>query len=64
VHDTGIGFPPEINFRQTTSLGLQLVHMLVEQLDGTIDMTTESGTTFTVTFAELYYKDRGYAHGS
>jgi two-component sensor histidine kinase len=64
VHDTGVGFPPEVDFRHTTSLGLQLVHMLVEQLDGTIDLTTEGGTTFTVTFAELHYKDRGYAHGS
>lgn len=63
VHDTGIGFPPEVDFRHTTSLGLQLVHMLVEQLDGTIDLTTEGGTTFTVRFAELHYKDRGYAHG-
>jgi adenylate cyclase len=63
VHDTGIGFPPEVDFRHTTSLGLQLVHMLVEQLDGTIDLTTEGGTTFTVTFAELHYKDRGYPHG-
>jgi two-component sensor histidine kinase len=36
--------------------------MLVEQLDGTIDLTTEGGTTFTVRFAELHYKDRGYAH--
>jgi len=62
VHDTGIGFPPEVDFRHTTSLGLQLVHMLVEQLDGTIDLTTEGGTTFTVTFAELHYKDRGYAN--
>ena len=63
VRDTGIGFPPEVDFRQPTSLGLQLVHMLVEQLDGTIDLTTEGGTTFTVTFAEQHYKDRGYAHG-
>jgi two-component sensor histidine kinase len=63
VHDTGIGFPPEVDFHHTTSLGLQLVHMLVGQLDGTIDLTTGGGTTFTVTFAELHYQDRGYAHG-
>jgi two-component sensor histidine kinase len=63
VHDTGVGFPPELDFRHTSSLGLQLVHMLVDQLDGTIELTTVGGTTFTVTFAELHYKDRGYAHG-
>jgi two-component sensor histidine kinase len=63
VRDTGVGFPPEVDFRHTASLGLQLVNLLVEQLDGTIDLTTQGGTTFTVTFAELHYKERGHAHG-
>src|SRR5437763_15706734 len=36
VSDTGVGFPAGLDFRQTTSLGLQLVCLLTEQLDGTI----------------------------
>ena len=51
VRDNGIGFPAEVNFRETESLGLQLVNILVEQLDGTIELDTEQGTQFMITFA-------------
>jgi PAS domain S-box-containing protein len=50
VHDTGIGFPEDLDFRNTDSLGLQLVGMLTEQLGGTMTLVRERGTTFTVTF--------------
>jgi len=50
VSDTGIGFPKEIDFRNTTTLGMQLVTSLVEQLDGTITLDRRKGTTFTITF--------------
>jgi len=50
VSDTGIGFPKEIDFRNTTTLGMQLVTSLVEQLDGTITLDRSEGTTFTITF--------------
>jgi two-component sensor histidine kinase/PAS domain-containing protein len=48
VHDTGIGFPEGCDFRHTESLGLQLVGMMTEQLGGTLTLTCEGGTTFTV----------------
>jgi signal transduction histidine kinase len=48
VRDTGIGFPEGFDFRNTESLGLQLVGMLAEQLGGTLTLTHEGGTTFTV----------------
>ena len=48
VHDTGIGFPEGFDFRNTESLGLQLVGMMTEQLGGTLTLTCEGGTTFTV----------------
>src|SRR4029450_9181743 len=38
VWDTGVGFPEALDFRHTTSLGLQLVCMLTEQLHGTITL--------------------------
>ena len=50
VRDNGIGFPDEIDFRHTESLGLQLVAMLTEQLQGTIALERADGTTFTLTF--------------
>ncbi|MEO7273988.1 MAG: PAS domain-containing protein [Vicinamibacterales bacterium] len=50
VADTGIGFPATIDFRNTSSFGLQLVNTLVEQLDGEIVLADGPGTTFTVRF--------------
>ncbi len=58
VADTGVGFPPELDFRATASLGLKLVTMLVEQLDGTIELDRSRGTSFTVEFVEPKYKER------
>jgi PAS domain S-box-containing protein len=50
IGDNGIGFPGEIDFRNTQSLGLELVNLLVGQMDGTIDMQVDGGTTWTITF--------------
>ncbi len=50
VSDDGIGFPEDIDFRNTNSLGLELVTALVNQLDGTITLDRTKGTTFTITF--------------
>jgi two-component sensor histidine kinase len=50
VRDTGIGFPSDMDFRNTESLGLQLVSTLIEQLDGTMELERGDGTTFTLTF--------------
>jgi len=50
VSDTGIGFPKEIDFRNTTTLGMQLVISLVEQLDGTITLDRSEGTKFRIEF--------------
>lgn len=49
VNDNGIGLPGDIDFRNATSLGLQLVNALVTQLDGTIELERQHGTTFKVT---------------
>jgi two-component sensor histidine kinase len=51
VRDTGVGFPAGVDFRHTASLGLQLVCILTEQLNGTITLDRgHRGTTFTLTF--------------
>jgi PAS domain S-box-containing protein len=56
VKDTGIGFPKKLDFRKTKSLGMQLVTMLVDQLEGTIELNREHGTEFIISFPE---KKRG-----
>jgi two-component sensor histidine kinase len=48
VGDTGCGFPDDVDFRATESLGLQLVGMMAEQLQGTIALERAEGTHFTV----------------
>jgi two-component sensor histidine kinase len=50
VADTGPGLPDGFNYRKATSLGLKLVHGLVRQLGGTIDIQSSAGTTITVRF--------------
>ncbi len=52
VKDNGIGFPKDMDFRKTESLGIQLVIMLVEQLEGTIELDKSEGTAFTITFGK------------
>lgn len=52
VSDNGLGFPEDLDFRNTGSLGLQLVNILVEQLEGTIELQKEIGTTFKILFRE------------
>jgi two-component system, sensor histidine kinase LadS len=58
VSDNGIGFPTDVDFRHTPSLGLQLVCTLTEQLDGTIELESHQGTTVKIAFTELEYKQR------
>jgi PAS domain S-box-containing protein len=50
VTDDGCGFPEHLDFRNTESLGLQLVCVLTEQLWGTISLARNAGTTFTLAF--------------
>jgi len=58
VSDSGVGLPPNLDFHNTESLGLQLVCALTEQLDGTIELERHGGTAVTISFAELTYKTR------
>jgi predicted ATPase/two-component sensor histidine kinase len=46
VSDNGIGFPKDVDYRNTKTLGLQLVVTLVEQINASVEMSTTNGTTF------------------
>ncbi|MBV8887711.1 MAG: hypothetical protein JO235_27465, partial [Chroococcidiopsidaceae cyanobacterium CP_BM_RX_35] len=50
ISDNGIGFPPGIDFRDTESLGLQLVNSLICQISGHIRMKVNQGTEFQINF--------------
>jgi PAS domain S-box-containing protein len=58
VSDNGVGFPQNVDFRNTDSLGLQLVCTLTDQLDGAIELNRTGGTEFKITFGEIKYKER------
>ena len=50
VKDNGVGLPENFDFRQSTSLGLQLVMALVKQLNGKITHYHRNGTQFRIEF--------------
>ncbi|MEB3226689.1 MAG: PAS domain-containing protein [Synechococcus sp.] len=58
VKDDGIGFSENFNWRQSDSLGLQLVDLLTEQLEGDLDIQQKHGTEVMITFKELQYANR------
>jgi two-component sensor histidine kinase len=50
VRDDGSGFPADVDFRHTETLGLQLVYTLTEQLGGTLELESNGGTAFKLSF--------------
>ncbi|MBN8634747.1 MAG: PAS domain S-box protein [Anaerolineae bacterium] len=50
VADNGVGLPPEIDFRESKTLGLQLVSSLTKQLKGTLELHRANGTVVSITF--------------
>lgn len=56
VSDSGVGFPDDINYQDTKSLGLRLVNILTDQIDGTIKLKREHGTKFIIEFKEKQYR--------
>ncbi len=59
VSDNGKGFPSDLDFRNSLSLGLKLVITLTKQLGGTIELNRSAGTSFIIKFSEIKYKLRG-----
>jgi two-component sensor histidine kinase len=58
VSDDGVGLPPELDYQNTASLGLQLVTTLAAQLEGTLEYAGGSGTTFQLRFREVGSRER------
>lgn len=50
VGDDGIGLPDDLDIRTTSSLGLQLVTLLTDQLRGTLTITRSNPTSFAIRF--------------
>ena len=52
VKDDGVGFPEGLDFRKTETLGMQIVSTLVNQIEGTIRLEREKGTSFQISFRD------------
>ena len=59
IGDNGIGLPGGLDYRNSDTLGLQLVATLVHQLKAEVELDTDAGAKFTITFAELRYRGGG-----
>jgi len=51
IADDGVGFPADLDFRQTESMGMQIAISLVKNLEGQIELIREGGTSFRIAFA-------------
>jgi len=58
VSDDGIGFPQNVDFQNTPSLGLRLVNTLVNQIGGMMEVRSEGGTEFKIVFTALSRRKR------
>jgi two-component sensor histidine kinase len=58
IKDNGIGFPQNIDFRKTNSMGFQVVCTLTDQLEGSIELSRQTGTAFHLKLNELSYSKR------
>jgi len=52
IANDGKPFPDNVDFRDTQTLGLQIVTGLVEQIGGTIELDNSKGTKFTIVFSK------------
>ena len=53
IEDNGKGFPDSIDFKDTESLGMQLVVSLIDQIDGEIKLDGVNGTKYELKFKNV-----------
>ena len=53
VRDNGVGLPKTLDYRNSESLGLQLVNTLTAQLQGELEVHNHVGAEFTIRFSNL-----------
>jgi len=51
ISDNGIGMPPDIESKKSRTLGMNLIHLLIEkQIDGTLEISKDKGTRYVISF--------------
>jgi two-component sensor histidine kinase len=59
VSDNGVGLPAGMDWRQSRSLGLRLIHLLAGQLNATVEVRTGAGTEFLISFQQSQPEQSG-----
>lgn len=57
IGDTGIGLSEKVDFKEEKTLGVQLIQMLVEQLDASMEIDRSKGTMYKIKFSAFYIKN-------
>ena len=50
VRDNGVGLPAERDISQSGSLGMKIISLLVKQINGSLEMASDGGAVFRVSF--------------
>jgi PAS domain S-box-containing protein len=58
ISDDGVGIPADLEVEKTKTLGLLLVNSLVDQLDGSIELDRNQGTSYKIYFQNVEYPER------
>ncbi len=56
VEDNGVGLPASSSMDSEKSIGLYIVRLLVEQLDGSVNIVRDKGTSFRIRFRNLIHR--------
>lgn len=56
ISDNGIGVPKDFDISKSKSLGLRLVRNLSKQIKGSVEMESQTGTTFVISFRGETFK--------
>ena len=59
VSDNGVGFPNDFDFKDSKSLGMKLINLLVHQINGTLELDRTGGTSFKISFSEFWPRPTG-----
>jgi|GEM_PF-2915724 len=51
--DNGVGLPKDFYWEGISSFGMKLIHLLAKQLDGKLEIHSDCGTEFHLTFTTL-----------
>jgi two-component sensor histidine kinase/PAS domain-containing protein len=60
IKDNGVGLPDSFSMDSEKSLGMFIIKLLVEQLDGELEISRQNGTTFSVLFRNLLIKKQDF----